>query len=217
MNDVLLLPDQKFQVGKIVCVGRNYAEHINEMDSKQTEDPVLFLKPSTAIIHEGTAIKLPDYSKEVHHEVEMVLLVSRIAKSVPKQDWKSYIGGVGIALDLTLRDLQREAKERGLPWSISKGFDGSCPISDFIALNKVEDIRNLNLELQVNGQIRQTASTSEMIFKVDELVSFISGIYTLEPGDLILTGTPAGVSKLNHGDSLHANLVGVIGVSFTVE
>lgn len=216
MSNVILNPDHSLSVGKIVCVGQNYAKHIKEMASRLPDAPVLFLKPSTAIIHENTPITLPEYSVEVHHEIELALLVTKLASHVPASDWMNYIGGAGIALDLTLRDIQRNAKERGLPWSVSKGFDGSCPLSHFVPLNDITDIQNLQIKLEVNGEIRQDGSTSEMIYKVDHLFSFISGIFTLEPGDIILTGTPAGVSKLNHGDQLDAKIEQIGSMRFNV-
>lgn len=216
MHEVILKPDKRYSVGKIVCIGQNYPKHNKEMNSSYPESPILFLKPSTAIIHEGSSIILPEYSKEVHHEVELALLVSKLAKNIPARDWREFIAGAGIALDLTLRDHQRKAKDGGLPWSVSKGFDRSCPVSEFVPIKDISDIQNLGLELEVNGEIRQAGSTSEMIFKVDQLISFISRIFTLEPGDLVLTGTPAGVSKLNHGDMLNAKIDKIGSVSFNV-
>jgi 5-carboxymethyl-2-hydroxymuconate isomerase len=206
MHEVTLKPAERLSVGKIVCVGKNYDEHIKEMHSERPKSPVLFLKPSTAIIEEGTLINLPVYSNDVHHEIELALLVIKRARGVSASDWKNYIGGAGIALDLTLRDHQRIAKEKGLPWSISKGFDGSCPLSQFTPVDQIKDLQSLEIELKVNGDLRQKGSTAEMIFKIDELVSYISGIFTLEPGDLILTGTPSGVSRLNNGDHLEARI-----------
>ena len=216
MHEVILKPDKQYPVGKIVCIGQNYPKHNKEMNSSRPESPILFLKPSTAIIHEGTFIMLPEYSKEVHHEIELALLVGKLTKNIAARDWKDYIAGAGIALDLTLRDHQRTAKDGGLPWSISKGFDGSCPVSEFVPIKDISDIQNLSIELEVNGKIRQAGSTSEMIFKVDQLISFISGIFTLEPGDLVLTGTPAGVSKLNPGDRLNAKIDKIGNVLFKV-
>jgi 5-carboxymethyl-2-hydroxymuconate isomerase len=216
MHEVTLIPAKRFSVGKIVCVGKNYDAHIKEMRSDRPETPVLFLKPSTAILNEDTAIYLPTYSNDVHHEIELALLVTKTARSISVSDWRKYIGGAGIALDLTLRDHQRIAKEKGLPWSVSKGFDGSCPVSHFTPIDKIPDLQNLEIELKVNGELRQKGSTTEMIFKIDELVSHISGIFTLEPGDLILTGTPAGVSKLNHGDRLEARIENIGSSVFNV-
>ena len=216
MYDVVLKPAHRHSVGKIVCVGQNYAAHIKEMNSKKTGDPVLFLKPSTALINEGTKIHLPAFSQEVHHEVELALLVGKTAKNVPGDRWREYIAGAGIALDLTLRDLQRQAKDRGLPWSVSKGFDGACPISSFVPIKEVPDIQNLDLLLTVNGKIRQKGNTADMLWNVAELIAYITTVFTLLPGDLVLTGTPAGVSKLEHGDVLDASIKHLGQIHFEV-
>lgn len=217
MYDVILKPSRSFSVGKIVCVGQNYAAHIKEMNSKKTGDPVLFLKPSTALIKEGTKIVLPAFSHEVHHEVELALLVGKKAKNVSADQWQNYITGAGIALDLTLRDLQRQAKDRGLPWSVSKGFDGACPISSFLPLNEVVNIQNLDITLTVNGEIRQKGNTADMIWNIAELIAYITTVFTLLPGDIVLTGTPAGVSKLEHGDVLDASITHLGRIYFEVQ
>jgi 5-carboxymethyl-2-hydroxymuconate isomerase len=206
MASVILRPDKHFTVGKIICVGQNYAQHVTEMSGHTNNPPVLFLKPPTAILAEGNPIKLPDYSSEIHHEVELALLIGKSGKNILRQDWRHYLAGAGIALDLTLRDLQRMAKDRGEPWSVSKGFDGSCPISKFTPLAAISDLNNLSIELLVNHSIRQSASTAEMIYPVDQLISYISGYFTLEAGDIILTGTPAGVGKIISGDLLQARI-----------
>jgi 5-carboxymethyl-2-hydroxymuconate isomerase len=217
MTEILLKPDINFSVGKIVCVGQNYAKHIKEMSARKTKIPVLFLKPSTAIIKEGTPIILPPFSVEVHHEVELALLIGKLATKISRDTWYDYVAGAGIALDLTLRDLQREAKDGGLPWSVSKGFDGACPLSDFVSLTRITDLQNLNIKLDVNGETRQRGNTSEMIFSIPQLISYISNIFTLEPGDIVLTGTPSGVSPLNHGDALEASIDQVGTIKFTVK
>jgi 5-carboxymethyl-2-hydroxymuconate isomerase len=212
MSSVLLIPDQEFKVGKIVCVGQNYTLHIEELNSKRSKDPLIFLKPSTAIVHVGEKIQLPTISNEVHHETELALLVGKKAKNVLKQEWKDYISGVGIALDLTLRDLQREAKKNGHPWTICKGFDYSCPISTFIPLDDIRDIQKLDIELYVNKELKQKGYTGDMIWTVGEILAFITGIFTLEKGDIILTGTPAGVGPIHAGDHLKATIseIGII-------
>jgi acylpyruvate hydrolase len=217
MSKVFLHPDHTYNVSKIVCVGCNYTEHIAELNTIRSEEPLLFLKPPSAILHEGEEISLPSYSNEIHHEIELALLVGKRAKSIEKDHWKSYITGAGIALDLTLRDLQRIARKKGDPWSISKGFDGSCPISIFKPLDQIKDIQNLQISLQVNNKIKQTANTKEMIFPVDYLISYISTIFTLEQGDIILTGTPAGVGPISKGDHLRASISEIGSVEFWVE
>jgi 2-keto-4-pentenoate hydratase/2-oxohepta-3-ene-1,7-dioic acid hydratase in catechol pathway len=216
MASVRLLPDQKFHVGKIICVGINYSDHIKEMGNEKPDEPVLFLKPSTSILNEGRQIKLPNYSKEVHHEIELALLVGTTAHHIRQNQWKTHIAGAGIAIDLTLRDIQREARKKGLPWSVCKGFDGSCPISSFKPLKAIPDVQNLALTLTVNEQIRQQGNTRAMIFKVDRLIAYISSIFTLEKGDVIITGTPAGVSSLASGDHITAEISDIGSMSFTV-
>jgi 5-carboxymethyl-2-hydroxymuconate isomerase len=149
MLTIQLIPDKTIKVGKIICVGQNYMRHIEELNSIKSKDPLIFMKPSTAILSEGKAIKLPDFSNEVHHETELALLVGKTAKNISRDNWKDYIAGVGIALDLTLRDIQNEAKKKGHPWTICKGFDGSCPVSTFIPLEKITDIQKLKIQLFV--------------------------------------------------------------------
>jgi len=216
MSKVLLKPDSSLNVGKIVCVGQNYILHIEELKSKRSKDPLIFLKPSTALLLEGYSIILPDFSNEIHHETELALLIGRKAKNISKSDWKDYVIGAGIALDLTLRDVQREAKNHGHPWTICKGFDGSCPISSFTPLKNISDVQNLNIELYINNTLRQKGYTGDMIWPVDEVLVFISKIFTLEPGDIILTGTPAGVGEIKSGDHLRAQITDLGKIEFDV-
>jgi len=216
MTTVFLDHDRKFEVGKIVCVGQNYVKHIEEMSAKRSKQPVLFLKPSTSILHIGETILLPNFSNEVHHEVELALLIGKKAKSINQQDWKSHIAGTTVALDLTLRDLQSEAKEKGLPWSVSKGFDGSCPIGNFKPFCEADSLDNLKIQLKKNGELKQSGNTSQMIFPPEVLIAYISTIFTLEPGDIVLTGTPAGVGQLQSGDEIEADIEKVASITFTV-
>jgi 5-carboxymethyl-2-hydroxymuconate isomerase len=175
------------------------------------------MKPSTAILPQGRAIELPEFSNEVHHETELALLVGKEGKNIKSGEWENYVSGLGIALDLTLRDIQNEAKKNGHPWTICKGFDGSCPISKFTRLEHVADIQNLKIQLFVNENLRQDGFTGDMIWSVDELVVFISKIFTLEAGDIILTGTPEGVGKLDSGDHLRAVISEVGSMEFDVQ
>jgi acylpyruvate hydrolase len=206
MASVTLQPDQLFQVGKIVCVGINYSDHMNEMGNEKPEEPVLFLKPSTAILNEGHKIKMPVFSQELHHEVELALLVGKRACKIHRTEWKRYIIGAGIAIDLTLRDIQRKARKKGLPWSVCKGFDGACPISSFKSIETIPDLQNFALKLSVNGEVRQEGNTNAMIFPIDYLTEYISHRFTLETGDIIITGTPAGVSSLKPDDRIVAEI-----------
>ena len=217
MASVILLPDIIYSVGKIIGVGQNYAEHVAEMGAEQNRPPVLFLKPPTAILAEGKPIKLPDYSTNIHHEIELALLIGQTGKNIKKEDWRKYVFGAGIALDLTLRDLQRQAKDRGEPWSVSKGFDGACPISKFTPLTEIPHLNNLQLELEVNHNLRQKGSTAAMIYPVDQLIAYISTYFTLEQGDIILTGTPSGVGKIVSGDFIQARIIGLGEIEFKVE
>ena len=216
MSIIKLNPDKTYKVGKIVCVGQNYRLHIEEMKSKTSKDPVLFLKPATSLLCEGENISLPDYSNEVHYETELALLIGKKAKNINRSEWKNYVLGAGIALDLTLRDWQRKAKEKGHPWAVAKGFDGSCPISSFSPLSEIREIQSLSIQLYLNNEIRQEGNTSEMIRPVDELLAYISTIFTLEEGDIVLTGTPAGVGEINSGDHLRAVISDIGSVEFIV-
>jgi 5-carboxymethyl-2-hydroxymuconate isomerase len=217
MSYVILEPDKRIRVGKIICVGQNYKKHIEELKSTKSRDPLIFMKPSTSILHKGDSITLPDFSEEVHHETELALLIGKVAKNIPEGKWTEYVEGVGIALDLTLRDVQNEAKKNGHPWTICKGFDGACPLSTFTPLQKIRDIQNLRIQLYVNNDLRQDGFSGDMIWTVNELLVFISKIFTLERGDLILTGTPEGVGKLKSGDQLRATISEVGTVNFEVK
>jgi len=217
MAMIILEPDTIIRVGKIICVGQNYLRHIEELKSQRSKDPLIFMKPSTAILHEGKSIKLPDFSKEVHHETELALLVGKEAKNISREHWKDHVNGFGVALDLTLRDVQNEAKKNGHPWTICKGFDGSCPISTFIPLNKIKDVQRLKIRLFVNDNLRQDGFTGDMIWSVGELLAFISKFFTLEPGDIVLTGTPDGVGNLRSGDQLRASISEIGTMEFNVK
>jgi 2-keto-4-pentenoate hydratase/2-oxohepta-3-ene-1,7-dioic acid hydratase in catechol pathway len=193
-------------VGKIVCLARNYAEHAKEMKGEVPQSPVLFLKPSTAVVAPGGALRLPDFSSEIHHEVELVVVVGRKARNVSSAEAMACVLGYGVGLDLTARDLQKRAKERGEPWAAAKGFDGSAPVSEIAAAEEVGDPGDLAIELRVNGELRQSGRTSQMIFKTAEIIAFVSTIFTLEPGDLLFTGTPSGVGPIRAGDVLEASI-----------
>ena len=206
--------DISFRVGKILCLGRNYAEHAREMKADIPEQPVVFLKPSTAIIHNGESIRIPAISRDVHHEVELVVVVGKEGRNIPGERAYDHVAGYAVGLDMTLRDLQSEAKKRGLPWSVAKGFDTSAPISLAVEKNRVADPHKLAISLEVNGVLKQHSNTGNMIFRIDSIVSFLSSIFTLEPGDLIFTGTPEGVGMVAAGDRLVAELdsVGTLAV-----
>jgi len=197
---------EKIHVGKIVCVGRNYAEHAKEMKSDIPESPVIFLKPPTAIIANGGRVLIPPISKDVHHEVEMTVLIGEGGKNIPRDRAFKHVAGYGIGLDMTLRDVQTEAKKKSLPWTLSKGFDTSAPLSEFVPASKISDPHNLDVALSVNGSVRQRSNTRHFIFKVDRLIEFISQVISLERGDVLYTGTPEGVAQVVSGDKLEARL-----------
>ena len=194
------------RVGKIVCLARTYKKHAEEMKTSVTKNPLLFLKPSTAVIFSGDSIVVPSRSKCVHHEVELGVVISKNCKNINKDDALDYVLGYLIALDITARDIQSEAKQKGWPWTISKGFDTFAPISEIVLKNEVVNPNNLNFSLKLNNNLIQKSNTKYMIFSVEGIIEFISKIMTLERGDLIMTGTPEGVGELKNGDVIEANL-----------
>lgn len=204
-----------YSVGKIVCLGQNYLDHIRELGSKIPDRAVIFCKPSSSLLPDGGAIEIPAYSDDCHHELELALLVGKSGKQIQEKNALSFLAGYGVALDLTLRDIQSEQKSRGLPWEIAKGFDTSCPISSFIPAENISDPNNLQLQLKVNGEIRQQGNTNQMMRSVEKIIAEISNFYTLEAGDIILTGTPAGVNRIESGDHLEGTIeqVGSLQVS----
>lgn len=206
---------RKISVGKILCLGRNYVAHAKEMNAETPDAPVVFLKPSTALLQDGGVITLPPISKELHHEVEMVVLIGMNGKNVPRDRAFDCVSGYAVGLDMTLRDVQADAKKKGLPWSIAKGFDTSAPISKFVKKEQITDPNSLDITLKVNGVLRQQSNTRNMIFKIEDMIAYISSIFTLEVGDLIYTGTPEGVGQVVPGDVLEAELatVGTLKVS----
>lgn len=206
-----------FQVGKIVCLARNYVEHIRELGNETPEQPVLFIKPSTSLIGDGELVVIPPFSRDCHHEVELALLIGRAGKNIPAAEAMNHVAGYGVAIDLTLRDVQNELKKKGLPWEIAKGFDTACPLSDFVSADEVADPHGLRISLRVNGELRQNATTTLMMRRIPEVISYISTIFTLEEGDVILTGTPAGVGPVTGGDRMTAEIEGVGRLEVTVQ
>ena len=196
-------------IGKILCIGRNYTDHIKELGNATPEAPVIFIKPASSVIGEGEAIVIPPYSRDCHYEVELALLIGRKGKDIPVDRAMESIAGYGVGIDLTLRDVQSELKKKGLPWEIAKGFDTACPLSAFVEASGVADPQNLRIRMTVNGEVRQDGNTSMMIHRIPAIISHMSGRFTLEPGDVILTGTPAGVGRIVSGDQLTAEIPGV--------
>lgn len=202
--------------GKVICVGRNYAAHAAELNNPIPDEPILFLKPITSLCSFADKIKIPTHRGAVHHELELALLVGQPLSHASIDEVQKGIVGVGLALDLTLRDLQTELKKKSLPWDRAKGFDGACPISDLLPLP--DDFWNQPSHFQLfrNGQLQQQASTDQMLFKMDQLVAYMSTQFTLLPGDIILTGTPAGVGPLHPEDEITAVLSGQLEISARV-
>jgi len=202
----LISEDQPITVGKILCIGQNYAAHAKEMNSTAPTLPVFFMKPTTALIPDGGSIEIPSISRDVHHEVEMTVLIGKGGKNIPQETALQHVAGYGIGLDMTMRDVQSEAKKKGQPWTLAKGFDTSAPISSFVPASSIPDPQGMSIELLVNGDRRQQSSTANMIHPVDRLVAYISQFFTLERGDIIFTGTPEGVAQVKSGDVLLATL-----------
>lgn len=207
----------EYPIGKILCIGRNYAEHIRELGNETPDAPVIFMKPASSVIGDGGTIVIPPYSRDCHHEAELAVLIGTAGKDIPTERALDHVAGYGVAIDLTLRDVQAELKKKGLPWEIAKGFDTACPLSVFAPADRVADPQDLRIIMTVNGGTRQDGSTSLMIHPVREIISYLSGIFTLEPGDVILTGTPAGVSAIAPGDQLVAEILGVARLQATVK
>ena len=197
---------QQFTIGKIVCQARNYAEHARELGNETPAAPVLFMKPASSVIGDGDTVCIPSFSQECHYEVELAVLIGQQCRTVPAERALEYVAGYGVAIDMTLRDVQSQLKAKGLPWEIAKGFDTACPLSDFVPASQVADPHALNLKLAVNGGGRQDGSSSDMIHRIPQIVAHISAIFTLEPGDVILTGTPAGVGQVSAGDVMTAEI-----------
>ncbi|XP_062956220.1 acylpyruvase FAHD1, mitochondrial [Cynocephalus volans] len=201
----------------IVCVGRNYAEHAQEMGSAVLREPVLFLKPSTAYVPEGAPIPMPAYTRDLQHELELGVLVGRRARAVPQAAAMDHVAGYALCLDMTARDVQKECKRQGLPWTLAKGFTGSCPVSAFVPKERIPDPQSLKLWLTVNGELRQEGDTASMIFSIPYIISYVSKIITLEEGDILLTGSPKGVGTVKENDEIQAGIHGIVSMRFTVE
>ncbi|WP_145592041.1 fumarylacetoacetate hydrolase family protein [Yersinia rochesterensis] len=197
-----------FPVSKVVCVGSNYAEHIKEMGSVASAEPVLFMKPETALCDIRQPVSIPKDLGAVHHEVELAVLIGTPLKQATEDRVARAIAGYGVALDLTLRELQAGLKKAGQPWEKAKAFDGSCPISGFIPVAEFGDAQQIDLSLTINDEIRQQGNTRDMITPIIPLISYISRFFTLRPGDVVLTGTPQGVGPMKSGDMLKIMLNG---------
>jgi len=205
--DYYKIPDfPALSYGTVYCIGRNYIEHIEEMKSSRTKDPVVFLKPRSSIIHSGDSVILPRQSSDVHHEIELVLLVGKKCLNIQPENALDFVKAFGVGIDFTARDLQDEAKRGGKPWSLCKGFRTFAPVGNLVEYDGSIDIDQLILTLTVNGKTRQSDGTELMIFNSAEIISYLSHQFTLTPGDLIFTGTPKGVSAVTTGDKINGKL-----------
>ncbi len=208
---------KEITIGKIVCVGRNYAEHIQELGHQQHEKPVIFLKTTSSVIYDGGEIVCPPYSENMHHETELVLLIGKKVKNADYKTAEEAIAGYGIGLDMTLRDVQTELKRKGDPWTISKCFDTSTVLSEFVEKTDYKLTLEETISLKINGEYRQKDQLNKMLHKPFEVVNYISSLMTLEQGDLIFTGTPKGVSKVVNGDKLIAQLDNILKLECSVK
>ncbi len=208
--------ERNISIGKLVCLARTYKKHAKEMKSDIPKFPFLFFKPASSIIFNGDSIVYPDISSCLHHEVELGVIIGKKCKNVSSNEALDYIFGYCLALDITARDIQTEAKKKGWPWSIAKGFDTFAPISSVVLKDEVTNPNSLDLYLKVNGDIKQKSNTKYMIFSVEEIIEYISKIMTLETGDLIMTGTPEGVGEIKKGDILEGFLSNICSLKVDV-
>lgn len=201
---------------KIIAVGRNYVAHIEELKNDVPTEPVIFTKPDTAVLRGNEPFYYPSISNSIHHELEVVLKINKVGKNIEEKFAHKYYDEIGLGIDFTARDIQSRLKEKGLPWDLAKGFNGSAPISDFVSKENF-DLSNMKFDLKVNNELRQEGNTGLMIYTFDYLVSFVSKYFTLKTGDLLFTGTPAGVAEVKIGDRLQASLEGNVMLDFEVK
>ena len=187
---------------KIICIGRNYVKHIEELQNERPDEPVIFLKPDTAVLPKKFPFVIPEFSNEVQHEVEILIKITKVGKYIETKFAHKYYDEIGLGIDFTARDVQNKLKEKGLPWEKAKSFDGSAFISEFLPKNLFSSVENITFELQKNGKTVQSGNTSHMLWKIDEIVAHISQYFTLKKGDIIFTGTPEGVSAVKPDDVL---------------
>jgi acylpyruvate hydrolase len=191
---------------KIIAIGRNYAEHAKELNNPVPSIPVIFMKPDTALLKDNKPFYHPDFSQDIHHEIELVLKVSKEGKHISEKFASNYFEEIALGIDFTARDIQSRHKEKGLPWELAKAFDNSAPVSNFLPKAQFADIYNLDFKLNVNGEARQQGNTKDLLFSFESIIAFVSQYITLKKGDLIFTGTPQGVAKVNVGDRLEGYL-----------
>ena len=187
---------------KIIAIGRNYAEHAKELNNPVPTVPVIFMKPDTAVLKDNKPFYHPEFSSDIHHEIELVLTVSKEGKHIAEKFASNYFEEIALGVDFTARDIQQKLKEKGLPWELAKAFDNSAPVSKFLPKTKFRDLSNLNFKLDINGNTVQSGNTKDLLFSFEKIIAFVSQYITLKKGDLIFTGTPQGVGKVNIGDHL---------------
>ena len=201
---------------KIIGIGRNYAAHIQELKNEKPQEPIIFLKPDTALLRNNSTFYYPSFTKNIHYEVELVLKICKEGKNIEEKFAHKYFDEIGLGIDFTARDLQDFAKEKGLPWALAKGFNGSAPISDFINISDFKDLKNIDFELQINGNTKQKGNSRDMIHDFNKLISYVSQFITLKKGDLIFTGTPDGVGEIKLEDRLEGYLEGRKMLNFEI-
>lgn len=187
---------------KIICIGRNYVDHAKELNNPVPKEPVFFMKPDTALIQNRNPFIYPSFSNDIHHEIELVVKISKIGKHIEERFAHKYYEEITVGVDFTARDVQQQCKEKGLPWEKAKAFDGSAPTGKFVSISEFQDINNLAFSIQINGETRQKGNTQDMIFNINQIIAYVSQFVTLKIGDYIFTGTPAGVGPVKIGDKL---------------
>lgn len=202
---------------KIICIGRNYAEHAREMKSDVPTEPVYFMKPDTALLKDGEPFYYPDFTKDLHHEIEIVLKISKAGKHIDQKFAHKYYDEIGLGIDFTARDIQQVCKQKGLPWEKAKAFDHSAPLGSFVKKNKFADPNQIGFELKINGETRQAGHTKDLLFSFDQVIAYVSQFVTLKTGDLVYTGTPEGVGPVKTGDVLEGFLEGEKLLSFSIK
>jgi len=193
---------------KLICIGRNYVDHINELSNERPDEPVVFIKPDSAILPKEQDFYIPEFSEDVHYEVEVLVKIKKVGKHISKEFAHKYYDEIGLGIDFTARDLQSKLKSKGLPWEKAKGFDGAAVVGKWLSKDKFKDLDNLNFSLSKNGEKVQDGNTSLMLWKIDEIIAHVSTYFMLKKGDIIFTGTPAGVGKVSPNDYLVGTLEG---------
>lgn len=193
---------------KIICIGRNYVKHIEELQNERPDEPVIFLKPDTAVVQKQFPFVIPEFSNDIHHEVEVLVKINKVGKYIDAKFAHKYYDEIGLGIDFTARDLQAKLKEKGLPWEKAKAFDGSAVIGDFVSKTEFANLDDISFELTNNGNIVQQGNTQHMLWKIDELIAYVSQYFTLRTGDIIFTGTPEGVAKVSPDDVLEGFIEG---------